>query len=171
MAAMSMKGEKEEIENVHRVTQKGGKHMKPRGKHMDKEEGKTESKCYRCGYTDHMGKDPKCPARGQTCHKCNGKDHFSKMCRTKGSKEQKVNIAEEEERAYAFSVKEEAMSERLTFYVGGVDLEMVVDSGAKSNVMGENVWERLKAEEIKCHSSAKGMEKFTPILIQGATAN
>lgn len=29
---------------------------------------------------------------------------------------------------------------------------MLIDSGATSNIMGENAWEKLKAEKIKCHS-------------------
>ena len=72
MAAMSLNGENWDTETI---TQKGGKYMKARGEIRDKEEGKTEKQCYRCGYTDHMGKDPKCPACGQTCHVCNGKKH------------------------------------------------------------------------------------------------
>lgn len=152
MAAMSLSDGQRETETVHRVTQKGGKYAKTRGKSMNKEEGKSERKCYRCGYADHMGKDPKCPARGQTCHKCNGKDHFSKMCRTKGSKKQNVNNVETEQKEFAFIVRDDDMSERLTFCVGGVELKMLVDSGATSNIMGENVWEGLKAEKIKCHS-------------------
>lgn len=152
MTAMSLNEERRETETVHRVTQKGGKYKKTKGKTMEKDEEKTERKCYRCGYTDHMGKDPKCPARGQTCHKCNGKDHFSKMCRTKGSRKQNVNSVEVEQKEFAFIVKDDEMSERLTFCVGGIDLKMLVDSGATSNVMGENVWNRLKAEKIKCHS-------------------
>lgn len=67
--------------------------------------------------------------------KCNGKDHFSKMCRTKGPKKQNVNSVEVNQKEFAFIAKEE----RLTFCVGGVDLKMLVDSGATSNVMGENV--------------------------------
>lgn len=64
IATMSLNGEKRETETVHRATQKGGKYMKTGGKWL---------------HWSH-GKDPKCPARGRTCHKCNGKDYFSKMC-------------------------------------------------------------------------------------------
>ena len=161
MAAMSLTEEKREptvygrdTEAVHRVAQKGGKYSTPRGKTAEKEEGATsERKCFRCGCADHMAKDPKCPARGQTCHKCNGKDHYAKMCRSRGSRNQNVNNLEvEHDSEFAFNVKEDDMSEKLTFCVGGVKVEMLVDSGAKSNVMGTNVWEKLKAENIKCNS-------------------
>lgn len=37
--------------------------------------------CHRCGYFGHMAKDVKCPARGKSCNKCGGRDHFAKKCR------------------------------------------------------------------------------------------
>lgn len=39
--------------------------------------------CTRCGFTGHRSTDDKCPARGKTCNKCNGRDHFSRKCRSK----------------------------------------------------------------------------------------
>lgn len=39
--------------------------------------------CHRCGYTGHRQFDEKCPAKGKTCNKCGGKDHFGRKCRTK----------------------------------------------------------------------------------------
>uniref|UniRef100_A0A669BA80 Gypsy retrotransposon integrase-like protein 1 n=1 Tax=Oreochromis niloticus TaxID=8128 RepID=A0A669BA80_ORENI len=149
MAAMSVAGEKKGEDTVSRIfTAKKENNNRPKRKMKD--DNKTDRQCYRCGYTDHMGKDPKCPARGQTCHKCNGKDHFSKMCRTKRQKKQNVNAVEQDD--YAFTVNDDNVPEKLTFSVGGIELKMFVDSGATSNVKGENIWEKLKAEKIKCHS-------------------
>lgn len=39
--------------------------------------------CHRCGYTGHRQFDDKCPAKGKTCNKCGGANHFSRRCRTK----------------------------------------------------------------------------------------
>ncbi|KAJ6648539.1 Retrovirus-related Pol polyprotein [Pseudolycoriella hygida] len=39
--------------------------------------------CNRCGYLGHFASDKKCPAMGKTCNKCNGRNHFSKVCRSK----------------------------------------------------------------------------------------
>lgn len=39
--------------------------------------------CTRCGYTGHRSSDEKCPAHGKTCNKCNGRNHFSRKCRSK----------------------------------------------------------------------------------------
>lgn len=39
--------------------------------------------CYRCGFTGHRQYDDKCPAKGKTCNKCGGVNHFSRKCRSK----------------------------------------------------------------------------------------
>ena len=36
--------------------------------------------------------------------------------------------------------------------VGGVDLNMLIGSGATSNVIDEHTWESLKKDKIKCES-------------------
>lgn len=43
--------------------------------------------CRRCGYKGHKAMDPKCPAKGKTCAKCGGRDHFAKKCYTQEEKE------------------------------------------------------------------------------------
>lgn len=63
---------------------------------------------------------------------------------------QNVNVVKHDE--YAFIVKDEGVPEKIIFSVGGVELKMLIDSGATSNIMGENVWQKLKDEKIKCHS-------------------
>lgn len=42
--------------------------------------------CHRCGYTGHRQFDDKCPAKGKTCNKCGGANHFGRRCRTKSQK-------------------------------------------------------------------------------------
>lgn len=54
------------------------------------------------------------------------------------------------DRHYAFVVDDDSNTERVTFDVGGVDLLMLIDSGASSNIMDENTWELLKSKNIKC---------------------
>lgn len=71
------------------------------------------------------------------------------MCRTKGQKKQNVNAVEQDD--YAFTVNDDNVPEKLAFSVGGIQFKMLIDSGATSNVMGENIWEKVKAEKIKCH--------------------
>ncbi|XP_067945271.1 uncharacterized protein [Watersipora subatra] len=47
------------------------------------------SKCARCGYMTHT--KGSCPAIGSTCKKCNGRNHFAKVCRTGNKKLSQVN--------------------------------------------------------------------------------
>ncbi len=57
---------KADMESVNRVWKKGGKQTKVKfqGK-QQAESSKMHKHCYRCVNTDHMGRDLKCPARGQ----------------------------------------------------------------------------------------------------------
>ena len=47
----------------------------------------------------------------------------------------------------------------ITVQVGGVDLKMLIDSGANSNVVDEGTWEQLKAKGVKCESQAASPDK------------
>ena len=61
---------KEDANRVYENTKR------PDGKQNRKKKG---IHCYHCGSSGHMGKDPKCPAKGQTCRKCKGKNHFASV--------------------------------------------------------------------------------------------
>ena len=39
--------------------------------------------CYRCGRSEHFGRNPGCPTKGKTCRRCGLKDHFESQCKTK----------------------------------------------------------------------------------------
>ena len=47
--------------------------------------------CSRCGWNHGTRR---CPAKGKTCHKCKGFDHFASVCRTKFSKPVRVQAVE-----------------------------------------------------------------------------
>ena len=161
LAAMSLSKEKgketEEVSDVNRVydrrTKSKAKPVKNRGR------GKT---CYRCGSADHLGRDTACPARGKTCYKCDGKDHFASVCKTKQNiTEDESNFigeaesdgqTEEIDDEYLFHVTDGDNDANISVCVGGVDLKMLVDSGATRNIIDDATWERLKAKHIKCKS-------------------
>ena len=61
---------------------RGNKPGKPSG-------GSQETKvrgCFRCNYTDHMARDPNCPARSKKCNACGEIGHFAVCCKTKERK-------------------------------------------------------------------------------------
>ena len=111
---------------MHRVYKKGGKFHRKKIKDHGNEKEKMEKVCFRCGHGGHFAKDPACPAKGQACRKCNGRDHFAKMCKSKGNDKKTVKCVETEnqDRDYAFVMRDCSNTERVTFNVGGVELLM-----------------------------------------------
>lgn len=106
------------------------------------------SVCYRLGLRGHLFWDTKGPAKGQTCRKCKGKDHWASVCRTKQKKTEVTQVQEEQASGhqinYTFRVTSGVDSNVLTVSVGGVNLEMLEDSGASNNIIDEEAWQNLR---------------------------
>ena len=128
---------------------------------------KKNIQCYRCGKYGHMSKDPECPARGKTCSKCQGKDHFATVCRTKDGKKkhEKQEKSGESVKAvdehYAFTIQIKRDSEpMLDIVAGNKPLKVLIDSGASCNIVGVDTWEDLKRQGIDCKSRATNGKKL-----------
>ena len=128
--------------------------------------------CYSCGYEGHTNKDEKCPAKGKLCNKCGNSGHFASRCKTKARQpargkypqksRQNVNLAQEEPESGVFDDDDDCTfrvnsftantkyGEKATVRVGGVPVDMLVDSGASTNVMSLKLWEELKSKHITC---------------------
>ena len=119
----------------------------------------------RCGKLGHFGRDPKCPARGKTCHKCGAADHFGSECKTKNKAPKPKRVeklkgqselwyveCDEDEEESAFIVHTVIPPEKIDANVGGVVVAMLIDSGASANVIDRNLWSRLKQQRTKCVS-------------------
>ena len=121
--------------------------------------------CCRCNGIDHLARDEKCPARYSTCSKCKFKGHLAVCCKSQGNRANVVQIDDDGlgdiDRNYAFTLCEKGLMNMVTCNVGGVDLEMIVDSGASVNVIDKTTWKDLKAENIKC-KSVRILEKLYP---------
>ena len=63
---------------------------------------------------------------------------------------QDVNKGDEEEDEYAFIVKSVSQPEKIGVSIGGIPVDMLVDSGASTNVIDKNLWTKLKQEKIEC---------------------
>ncbi|MCG8032586.1 MAG: aspartyl protease family protein, partial [Candidatus Thiodiazotropha taylori] len=125
--------------------------------------------CYSCGLEGHMRKDPKCPAKGKQCRKCKQYNHFQKMCKTKTFKDKKnerkndtsrmkVRQLEENESDnsdYTFIVSNDNDRDnaKIMVEVGGISLNVMIDSGASCNIIDRETWEKLKQMKIKCSTS------------------
>lgn len=157
--------------------------IKPKSEHVNKVDGKRGHKqtknnsCYRCGNTGHYGRDPTCPAKGKTCRECGGKDHFGSQCRTKKktsydskprttqsrrpsrSRANAVNTGTKED-VYAFSVRDSQL-QKIKVTIGGCQLDVMVDSGATTNIVDQQTWEWLKRQKIECQSTKSNRKLYT----------
>ena len=123
--------------------------------------------CFNCAKSGHLASFQGCPARGKKCNICQRIGHFGSTCRKrKGEFQARDNQYEKKQRLTTALLEEDnenytekKNSERYLFYtggghkiqckVGGVRLEMLIDSGSDANVLGHKEWTRLKAEGIK----------------------
>lgn len=133
--------------------------------------------CSRCGWRGHLANDAACPARNKSCDKCGKVGHFAKRCKSvqgfgkrhagtpnSDSKRRRINaidlsddnIPQTEEYSFIYNIcdREEIIPVR----VGGILVEMMIDSGSVKNLIDEQTWQRLllqgmemKNPRDKCH--------------------
>ena len=125
-------------------------------------------RCYRCNKPGHFQRSPQCPARNFTCGKCGIKGHYTVVCKTSEDRIQKKkaysiqvengnngNSVVDIESEYTFHISDlsNVNDGFINVTVGGVNLENVlIDSGASCNLIGQNTWNHLKQEGIKCQT-------------------
>ena len=121
----------------------------------------------------HFSRDRSCPARNAECQKCHKIGHFAAVCQTKNVSSQEnfssqgvrkkgkfgVNSicestsgANSDNDEYAFTVDSGNIDGMVTVQRGGVSVEVLIDSGASTNVIDKRTWEELKSQKIKCKS-------------------
>ena len=172
----------------------GGKHMQghsdPHASFSDgissQNSGVTTRKpCGRCGKTH---KPRECPAWGKQCFKCNGKNHFQNMCRSKlqanaitdtnNSEVESVKSKELDSKpGFSFcniATANKVSLKRTTLSVGGVPISFVIDTGADCNTLGKSNWEKLRAsnvsvtkQEAGCGPDIYTYSSDTPIKVMG----
>ncbi|XP_055589952.1 uncharacterized protein LOC129742133 [Uranotaenia lowii] len=135
--------------------------------------------CYRCGQKSHYGNDPQCPAKDEKCRKCKRVGHFHKRCRTiqRTSYPQKRNadskpewrtkkpkpygvmrVRENEEQEpqtpnFIFSIGNG--DEFLWVKVGGVMIQMLIDSGSAKNILDDRTWAYMQTHGVKVEKFRK----------------
>lgn len=137
--------------------------------------------CFACGEAGHMAKSSNCPARGRTCRRCQQLGHYEAMCRKRKAESgvtskprkvfsvdnqaendkpesEKIDRAETEQKVYyAFYGGNE--TNVLPGIIGGVCVELLVDSGADVNLIKQETWEVMKQSKVRVIKSVKGCTK------------
>lgn len=134
--------------------------------------------CIRCGRTGHYGSDTNCPARNKACDKCGKLGHFARCCRSQQQRQgqtrhstkrrtddaekypehsnkrpryQQVRSIKNEEQGndsnFIFSIGEG--DEFLWVTIGGVLLQVLIDSGCQKNVIDDVSWDKMKSQAIE----------------------
>lgn len=130
--------------------------------------------CGRCGRKGHYSNDPKCPAWGEVCDLCKREGHFAIKCKTgrakalfrnpSSAKKQKRfqppthrvrNISEEqaedkpmEEQPQSFIFAIGDGDEFIWIKIGGIMVQVLIDSGSNKNIIDDGTWGRLKAQGV-----------------------
>lgn len=123
------------------------------------------SGCFRCGIEGHIAQDDSCPAKSAVCKKCNLVGHYARKCKTKTERynngkpktfrpdNRKDAVRQiEENKEFAFTVQDEIPSGTVNAKVGGILLNLLIDSGASCNIVDKITWTYLKQQKIKCQS-------------------
>lgn len=97
----------------------------------------------RCGYCGTSHPKGNCPAFGKKCTKCQKKNHFALVCRSKVIHLETQQV--EEEGAEVFEIGPRAFQAGLfkTVKINGHKLSMQVDTGAEVSLIPQNFWKQL----------------------------
>ena len=115
--------------------------------------------CFDCGHYDHLSKNPKCRALNHKCKNCGKVGHFEKFCRKRNweaassryephsKKAKHVNMVEdhtEDSTKDYFSFFLGARANQLRFIVGGVEINLCVDSGSDVSLLRYETFQHLQ---------------------------
>ncbi|XP_062619288.1 uncharacterized protein LOC134280858 [Saccostrea cucullata] len=129
---------------------------------------KSFTSCTRCGMSEHE-RGETCPAIGRLCRKCNKRDHYECVCRSKVSYTSKHKFKNKSNKS-VHTLQEESDDSDDTLFLGmltkdvnstnadwstklqlcGTMVEFQLDTGAKCNVLNRKTFKQLKlCEELK----------------------
>lgn len=147
------------------------------------------SQCTRCGSNRHNSDSSTCPARSKQCNKCKYIGHFQSQCRTRADKrkldfdrnknvkkpkyyKKPENGTQKEKIDYIFHIDDDDV---VNCELGGVMIDMIIDSGSKCNIISSKTWTQLKDCNVKKKKQVKNPNKTfmaygsqTPLTVLGS---
>lgn len=125
--------------------------------------------CSRCG-GGHPSDSKHCLALNKKCLKCGFVGHFRKYCRTRASKRKGDQTTQSENSTKKYKPKPKP-EERVDYIfhldgddsiictLGDVQIEMLIDSGSKCNIINDATWEILKSKGVRVENQVKNPDK------------
>ena len=142
---------------------------------------RTIDSCKWCGKS-HARDRNDCPARDALCGRCREKGHFQKLGPRKEATSYVSNnsiVKPDESKPDAmlaymprlFSLAEKLDLTYVTVKVGGLDVQAMVDSGASTNFISEELWSKTKSEIIEDPKSVEVADKSVVLSLGGCCLN
>ena len=124
------------VDNHKQKSQKNNhKGAKPKKPNVSKPM-KQKIKCHFCGYSHEKGKE-KCPAWGEKCNNCSGRNHFKSCCKKVNSLEkQQEDSSGSEEEFWLHYINGTVNSKvKAKMLVNNCEVQFQIDTGAEINTI------------------------------------
>ncbi|XP_055914201.1 uncharacterized protein LOC129947595 [Eupeodes corollae] len=145
-----------------------------------------DRECQRCGRMGHLSNSVYCAAKNSKCNSCGRLGHFAKKCKTKSDKRkntfddgfvhkktrfgpsnirfvEKGKSSDNQDEHYCFQVAEdfvESSSANIMCFIGNCKLLMLIDSGSRFNLIGEEDWEKLRQTSALINVRTESENRF-----------
>ena len=131
-------------------------------------------KCFRCNKTGHFANSEQCPAIKAKCRKCEKIGHFEVACKSgdrgRFSKKFKPNVHQVYDGDICQSDNSQSTEDiGYLFYfggsglvscnVGGINMSLVIDSGASANMISVASWNKMKENKAIVNQQKKGSDR------------
>ena len=99
----------------------------------------------KCSYCGGLHEPRKCPAYGKVCKRCNKRNHFQEVCRSRQVNElEKENEEVQPDALFIGSLSNSSKPWTMDGVINGSTVTMKLDTGAEANVLSRRIFEKLQ---------------------------